>query len=176
MTDATRDGPRDAAADAEDAAEDAAWAFMTASRALLGMSLRSVAAAPVPLTVPQHRLLVLLSADGARRVGALAVDLGVNQSNASRLVARLVQQGLARRVDDPDDRRAQLVELTVAGRTVLDAVSELRLRELRAVVAAMPPETWPVATDVLRTFNAAAHEAETVPPFRRSRGAATAGA
>lgn len=143
--------------------EAAARAFMTASRALLGISLRSVAAAPVPLTVPQHRLLVLVTADGPRRIGILAEDLGVNQSNASRIVARLSQQGLIRRVEDLDDRRAALVEATLAGRRVLDAVSECRLHELRAVVAAMPPETLSLAVQVLREFNAAAHETETMP-------------
>lgn len=141
-------------------AEAAAAAFMTASRALLGMSLRSVAAAPVPLTVPQHRLLVLVTSDGPRRVGTLAEDLGVNQSNASRLVARLLGQGLVRRIVDPEDRRASLVEATVAGRRVLGAVTEHRLRELRAVVDAMPPETWGPAVEVLAEFNAAAHETE----------------
>lgn len=141
-------------------AEAAAAAFMTASRALLGMSLRSVAAAPVPLTVPQHRLLVLVSADGPRRIGTLADDLGVNQSNASRLVDRLAEQGLVQRVTDPTDRRASVVEATAAGRRVMDAVSEHRLRELRVVVDAMPPKTWRPAVQVLRAFNAAAHESE----------------
>ena len=137
---------------------------MTASRALLGMSLRSVAAAPVPLTVPQHRLLVLVSGDGPRRIGTLAEDLGVNQSNASRLVARLEEQALVRRVEDPGDGRVSLVEVTAAGRHVLDVVSEYRRRELSAVVADMPPETWGPAVQVLREFNAAAQETEVVPP------------
>lgn len=143
-------------------AEAAAAAFMTASRALLGMSLRSVAASPVPLTVPQHRLLVLVSADGPRRIGTLADDLGVNQSNASRLVARLAEQGLVQRAADPVDRRASVVEATAAGRRVLDAVSQHRLRELHAVVDAMPPQTWGPAVQVLRAFNAAANETESV--------------
>lgn len=145
-------------------AEAVAAAFMTASRALLGMSLRSVAAAPVPLTVPQHRLLVLVSTNGPRRIGTLAGDLGVNQSNASRLVARLVEQGLVRRVADPADGRVSMVDVTAAGRRVLDAVGERRLRELRAVVAAMPPQTWGPAVAVLRQFSAAAHETESAPP------------
>jgi hypothetical protein len=42
-------------------------------------------------------------------------------------------------------------------------VSEHRLRDLRAVVAAMPPESWGPAVQVLREFNAAAHETEAVP-------------
>lgn len=141
-------------------ADVAAAAFLTASRALLGMSLRSVAAAPVPLTVPQHRLLVLVSSKGPRRIGTLAEDLGVNQSNASRLVARLVDQGLVERITDPADGRVSLVKVTAAARRVLDVVTEHRMRELRAVVAAMPPQSWGLAVQVLREFNAAAGESE----------------
>lgn len=145
-------------------AETVAAAFLTASRALMGMSLRSVAAAPVPLTVPQHRLLVLVSFDGPRRIGTLADDLGVNQSNASRLVARLNERGLVQRVADPKDGRASLVEATAVGQRVLAVVSERRLHELRAVVAAMPRETWGSAVQVLRAFNDAAHETEAPVP------------
>ena len=69
----------------DDDVEAAASAFVEASRALMGVSLRSIATAPIALTVPQHRLLVRITADGSRRVGELAADLGVDQSNASRL-------------------------------------------------------------------------------------------
>lgn len=147
-----------------DEVEAAATAFVTASRALVGISLRSVASAPVPLTVPQHRLLVRVSADGPRRVGELAADLGVNQSNASRLVDRLAGLGLLERVRDRDDGRASLVELTVRGRRVLDAVTRRRLEELRTVVAAMSPAHRAEAVAVLHDFNRAAHEAEVEVP------------
>ena len=62
----------------------AAHALLDVSRVLMGITLRAVAAAPVALTVPQHRVLLTIASDGPRRVGALADDLGVNQSNASR--------------------------------------------------------------------------------------------
>ena len=75
----------------------AAQALLDLSRVLMGITLRAVAAAPVALTVPQHRVLLTIAADGPRRVGALADDLGVNQSNASRIVDRLVSQGLVHR-------------------------------------------------------------------------------
>jgi len=143
--------------------EMAAGAFLTASRALMGISLRSMAAAPVPLTVPQHRLLVLLSGDGARRVGALAEDLGVNQSNASRLVDRLVALELVRKVRDPEDGRASVVALAPAGRRLLRVVNDYRLRELREVVAQMAPASRAKAVEVLAEFNAAAHEQVAVP-------------
>lgn len=126
--------------DAEvDEVDEAALALLDASRVLMGITLRAVAASPVPLTVPQHRLLVVISVRGPQRIGALAADLGVNQSNASRLVDRLVDQGLLARASDPEDGRASLVSLTDAGTAALDAVNELRLDQLRELVQDLSP-------------------------------------
>jgi DNA-binding MarR family transcriptional regulator len=104
----------------------------------MGITLRAVAGAPVPLTVPQHRVLITIAADGPRRVGALADDLGVNQSNASRIVDRLVNQGLVHRTRDREDGRASLVELTRDGHGVLEAVHEHRLGALLDLVQTIP--------------------------------------
>lgn len=116
----------------------AAHALLDVSRVLMGITLRAVAAAPVALTVPQHRVLLTIAADGPRRVGALADDLGVNQSNASRIVDRLVGQGLVRRTQDREDGRASLVALTPNGHGVLEAVHEHRLAALLDAVARVP--------------------------------------
>jgi DNA-binding MarR family transcriptional regulator len=116
----------------------AAEALLDLSRALMGITLRAVAAAPVALTVPQHRVLLTIAADGPRRVGSLADDLGVNQSNASRIVDRLVSQGLVHRTRDREDGRASLVELTRDGHGVLHAVRGHRLEALLDVVERIP--------------------------------------
>ena len=116
----------------------AARALLDVSRALMGITLRAVAAAPVTLTVPQHRVLLTIATDGPRRVGALADDLGVNQSNASRIVDRLVGQGLVHRTRDVEDGRASLVALTPDGQGVLQAVHQHRLTALLDVVARIP--------------------------------------
>lgn len=133
----------------------AAQALLDLSRVLMGITLRAVAAAPVPLTVPQHRVLLTIAADGPRRVGTLADDLGVNQSNASRIVDRLVSQGLVHRTRDREDGRASLVELTREGHDVLDAVGEHRRAALLAVVARVPEDTIGLAS-ALEQLNAAA--------------------
>ena len=116
----------------------AARALLELSRALVGVTLRAVAAAPVALTVPQHRVLVMIAADGPRRVGTLADDLGVNQSNASRIVDRLVGQGLVHRIPDSADGRAWLVDLTPDGHSLLRAVQDHRLAALLDVVTRVP--------------------------------------
>jgi DNA-binding MarR family transcriptional regulator len=52
---------------------------------------------------------------GCSGVTDLGDDLGVTSSAASQLLDRLVQQGLIRRTQDPDDRRAKRILLTDKG-------------------------------------------------------------
>lgn len=132
----------------------AARALLDASRMLMGITLRAVAAAPVPLTVPQHRVLLTV-ADGPLRVGALADDLGVNQSNASRIVDRLAGQGLVRRARDAEDGRAWLVELTPEGRRVLQAVQDHRLTALLEVIGRLPDGAGGVVEPLAELVSAA---------------------
>lgn len=134
---------------------EAAHALLDVGRALIGITLRSVAAAPVPLTVPQHRVLLLIATEGPRRVGALAADLGVNQSNASRLVDRLVGQRLVQRTRDRADGRASLAALTPEGEHVLHVVNEHRLAAVLDVVRSLPSGVHPDTTALLRELAAA---------------------
>ena len=134
--------------------------LLTASRAFVGIALRSIAAAPVEVTMAQHRLLVLLAARGPRKVGELAVLLGVNQSNASRQVDRLQRLGLATRRGSPADGRVVEVVLTADGARVVEAVTQSRREELRTVLARMDAVEPEAVTTALRAFNAAAEEVE----------------
>ena len=134
---------------------EVADALLDVGRALMGITLRSVAASPVPLTVPQHRVLLLVATDGPRRVGVLAADLGVSQSSASRLVDRLVAQDLAQRLPDPADGRASLVALTALGEEVLAAAHERRLAVVLDAVAALPTRARPGALTLLGEVSAA---------------------
>ena len=142
--------------------QEVADALLDVGRALMGVTLRSVAAAPVPLTVPQHRVLLLVATDGPRRVGGLAADLGVNQSSASRLVDRLLAQGLVRRLPDPADGRASLVALSALGEKVLGAVHERRLAAVLDVVAAMPAGARPEVLALLAEVASAMEVEEAV--------------
>ncbi len=59
-------------------------------------------------------------------VGTVAERLGVDPSRASRLVARAVQAGYLRRVASQADGRQSLLELTDAGRTVVEQMHKHR--------------------------------------------------
>ncbi len=66
-------------------------------------------------------MVTILSKDGPQRPSQLAGAMVTGASNVSKIMARLDAAGLARRVPDPSDARAQLVELTGSGRQVAAA-------------------------------------------------------
>ena len=135
-------------------------AFLTASRALIGLAVRSIEAAPVEVTVAQHRVLVLLAGRGDLTIGDLADGLGVNPSNATRYCDRLQRLGLVHRARSVEDGRMVQVRLTQEGQALVTAVTERRRQEIDRVLERM---TGPDAIRVvaaLRAFNRAAGEVE----------------
>ena len=60
-------------------------------------------------------LLKAISANGAVRLTDLAACTGLDASTVSRHVTQLHRQGLVERTPDPDDGRAQRVDLTELG-------------------------------------------------------------
>jgi DNA-binding MarR family transcriptional regulator len=145
---------------ARDEVDELADAFVTAARALVAVAVRSINAAPVEITVPQHRVLVLLASRGEQSVGALAEQLGVNASNASRVCDRLQRLGLVARHRSPIDGRSVKVALTDDGVEVLRVVSEHRHEEVRRILTDVGLQEAGVALQALRDFNAAAGEVD----------------
>lgn len=120
-----------------------------ASRALVAIVVRSMAAGSTEVTVAQHRVLVLLEERGGLSVNALADGLGVDQSNASRHCSRLARLGLVSRTRAAHDGRTVEVRLTPAGRRQVTAVDEARSREIRRVFDLLPEAS---VGDVVRAF------------------------
>lgn len=78
-------------------------------------------------TPGQYRMLrVLARCDGPQRPGALAGILDVAPRSVTSKVDDAEAAGLVRRLPDPTDRRATLVELTDEGRKTLAAVAAER--------------------------------------------------
>ena len=71
-------------------------------------------------------VLVPLESGGEQRLSALALQLGVDGSVASRQVAILERSGLITRRPDPQDGRASLLGLSEAGRAVLAHTRQVR--------------------------------------------------
>jgi DNA-binding MarR family transcriptional regulator len=137
---------------------DLVEAFLTASRVLVAVAVRSLAAGDGEITLAQHRALVLLAAQGPLRMADLAELLGVNSSTATRLCDRLQRRGLIRRRQAPEDRRAVRVSLTEHGQRLVQQVNQARRSEIRRVLQAMPQEAHPSLLAALRGFADAAGE------------------
>lgn len=133
-------------------------AVVGASRALVGIAVRSLAATAEDLTMAQHRALVVLSYQGEQRVADLADNLGVNSSTVTRLIARLSRKGFVERVADSTDGRATLIAVSAAGREVTATVRARRRDEIARVMRRMPHSAAPEVVAWLEAFTLAAGE------------------
>jgi DNA-binding MarR family transcriptional regulator len=110
-----------------------------ATRLVGGLIAASLASLEPPLTMPQWRVLVL-AAEGDCNVSAVAEDLGVHMSNATRTCDRLVRAGLLERRRTDQDRRQVLLVLSPAGHRLYDAAMAYRRRRVEELMVHMEPE------------------------------------
>ncbi|MDX3641780.1 MarR family winged helix-turn-helix transcriptional regulator [Streptomyces sp. MB09-02B] len=149
-----REGP----AGGVDDVDEVTRAVLTASRLLVAISARSLAAVEERVTLPQFRMLVVLSVRGATKLVVLADQLQVAPSTAMRMVDRLIAAGLADRQTNPDNRRETLLRLTDEGRRAVEEVMTRRRAELATVVERLAPRQRAALVDALTAFNAAGGE------------------
>lgn len=133
-------------------------AFLTASRALVGISARSLGGVEDDVTLPQFRALVVLLGKRGVTVNELAERLDIHPSSATRLCDRLVRKDLIRRVEGETDRRETKLGLTPAGRRLVSRVTARRRRDLEAIVRRMTDDERRHAIEGLSAFAAAAGE------------------
>ncbi len=116
-------------------AEDVVDAVVSASRALVGVAARSIAAASEDVTVVQYRTLVVLASRGPQSLGGLAALVGVTPATATRTCDRLVRKHLIARHAQRADRRQVRISLSPRGRQMVDAVTQYRRAEIHRIVA-----------------------------------------
>lgn len=133
-------------------------ALLTASRLLVAVSARSLAAVEERVTLPQFRMLVVLHAQGETNLVTLADRLAVNSSTALRMIDRLADAGLVARRAHPQSRREVLLRLTKTGRQIVDEVTARRRQEIATIVSAMSPRNRAGLVRALRAFAAAGGE------------------
>jgi DNA-binding MarR family transcriptional regulator len=131
---------------------------LAASRALVAVAARSLAAAADEVTLPQYRALVVLAARGPQGTAELAAALAVNPSTATRMCDRLVRKGLVRRHRQTGDRRSVRITLTAPGRDLVAEVTRRRRAELTRLLAALPPDQHEPVITAFRAFAGAAGE------------------
>lgn len=81
---------------------------------------------PFDLTFARYEALVLLhfSRQGSMPLGKMGDRLMLHPTSVTNIVDRLEQQGLARRIPHPTDRRTVLGEITEDGRAVVEKATE----------------------------------------------------
>ncbi|MFC9426200.1 MarR family winged helix-turn-helix transcriptional regulator [Streptomyces sp. NPDC056987] len=133
-------------------------AVLTASRLLVAISARSLAAMGERVTLPQFRLLVVLSTHGDAKLVSVADRLGVNPSTAMRMLDRLIAAGLATRESNPGNRRETVLRLTPEGHSLVERVTAVRHREISAIVERLTPEQRSSLVGALTAFTEAGGE------------------
>lgn len=131
---------------------------LTASRLLVAVSARSLAAVEERVTLPQFRMLVVLSTRGATKLVTLAELLQVAPSTAMRMVDRLIAAGLADRQANPGNRRETLLQLTEEGRRTVADVTGRRRAAIAEIVERLTPTQRLALIEALAAFNEAGGE------------------
>jgi DNA-binding MarR family transcriptional regulator len=139
-------------------ADDAVEALMAASRVITAAVAHSLATLDTAVTMPQLRVLVMITGRGPLNLAAVAEGLGVNPSNASRTCDRLVGAGLLDRREDHLDRRNVVLTLTRAGMQLVNAVMRERREVLEQVVQRMAAADRATLAAGLAAFTGAAAE------------------
>jgi DNA-binding MarR family transcriptional regulator len=146
------------AAAQDDSVDAIADALLTASRLLVDISRRSIARVDENLTIPQFRVLLILSHQDTVNLSTLSGLLEVKPSAAGRMVNRLVGAELIDRCPHPSSRRELLVALTPRGRKVVREVLVQRRKEIAEIVEHMPTPDRRGLTRGLKAFTTAGGE------------------
>jgi DNA-binding MarR family transcriptional regulator len=96
---------------------------------------RLMALAGVPLDRAAVALLRQIADSEPMRPGELANRLAVEASHVTRQVQQLMKAGYVTRVPDPDDRRAQRIQLTDAGLAAVERIREAGRRGMAMALA-----------------------------------------
>lgn len=132
-------------------------AVLDATRAVGALIAETLATADPSVTMPQWRVLVLAS-EGDCNVSAVAEDLEIHASNATRICDRLVQAGLLRRERAAWDRRHVLLVLTDRGRHLVDTATADRRRRIARAMSHLSPQQQEDLAQALRDLAGALHD------------------
>ena len=117
--------------------ESLSEAFWDVARRLREMSQETLA--PWDITPAHLRALRTLKRRGTMRLSELSDHLHIAPRSTTEVVDALESRGLVRRLADPGDRRATLVEVTGQGATLLDAIRAARGTEAGRVFGRLQP-------------------------------------
>ena len=92
------------------------------------------------LTYAQSQVLFRLAEHPGSHMGDVAKAFGVTLPAVTHIVDRLEEKGLVTRGDHPADRRVYVLDLTSAGKALVEELEAIRLRGMERVLARMSAE------------------------------------
>ena len=131
---------------------------VTRLRRVIGRLARLLNAAPVSenLTPTQASVLGLVAHRGPIGMTELAEIEGLNPTMLSRVVAKLVDDGLATRLPNPADQRAVQIEATDAGHDVHLRIIKSRTETVARILDGLSPDVTDALLDALPALEALA--------------------
>ncbi|MFC0506469.1 MarR family winged helix-turn-helix transcriptional regulator [Micromonospora costi] len=104
------------------------------SRALVGITARTLGTLDADVTLSQYRTMVVLASRGPLRTVDLAAALHIHPSTVTRTCDRLVRRGLVGRHPGAADRRVSWLALTEEGKALVGEVMRRRTAQIRDLV------------------------------------------
>jgi DNA-binding MarR family transcriptional regulator len=115
------------------------------------------------LSMPQFGILMQLHYRGNCGISDIGERFDITNAAASQLVEKLVQSGLIQREEDPNDRRARLLNLTDRGREFIQQGIEERYRWVNQLAGKLTAEERTKVAEALTILTEAAKEMEAEP-------------
>ncbi|CAN5128880.1 hypothetical protein BH09ACT2_BH09ACT2_09890 [soil metagenome] len=140
----------------EGARRDDVEAVLEAANVLLRVVAQSVIEVESVVSSPQLRILVLIANEGPQTLTAIAEELAVHASNATRTCDRLASRGLVIRVTSEKDRRFRRIDVTPEGEKLVTSVLARRRRAIAEVLDNLDDGLEAEALRALRVFAEAA--------------------
>lgn len=101
------------------------------------------------ISVTQCYALETLVRRGPSSLGAVAAELYLDKSTASRVIATLERKRYVSRSSHPDDGRAVVLEVTAAGRRLYDRIKRSLLDEERELLRGFEPAVRAAAAEIM---------------------------
>jgi len=92
-------------------------------------------------------------ADDPPRQNDLAGVLGIDKSNITRLVQRLLRDDRVRQLPSEDDGRARILRLTPRGRRLAETIERASRARFEMLLAEIPPDGHDVVLSALTLLN-----------------------
>lgn len=141
------------------------WMDVFMNRSMRGWGLF---AKSTGLSMPQFSLLMQLHHKGACGMSEVSGRFEITPAAASQLVDKLVQNGLIIREEDPNDRRAKLLNLTDKGRELIEQGIEERYRWVDQLAEMLSDQEKARVSEALTLLTTAAQEFEAEISIRRA--------